>query len=345
MAKIFIISRERTDTANSFIESLETDQQPVYPHLTKEPSARNLLLIWASYLRIQPDLVYFIWENEKLNWMEKVLVETIGALPSQPMAVSFLGFLNSRKSKNLHTLLRRADLVTLASRQNLADLRGISSSSKRQLRTLLAPLPSLNNLDSEVDRESDEILSTIADKKIWVCPWNSSYVKQNIDFFESAAKDKTWVFLGDRSHWNFHEHKEFQDLFKTWNNKPLWSSHLNKAGTLKLLKAAEVLLFAGLRIPPSLFVDLSSLAALAGIFVILDTHQIELMSGLWAVGENCSLIDRDQHQQQLENRWISGALVPNQFKKRARTPYLVVDQSLNELNRWITKALSDRKQA
>jgi hypothetical protein len=146
MAKIFIISRNRTDTTNSFMESLETDQQPVYPHLTYEPSAKNLLLIWASFLRIQPDLVYFIWENEKLNWMEKALIETIGALPNQPLAVSFLGFLNAKKSKSLRTLLKRADLVTLSSRQNLADLRGISSDSKRQLRTLLAPLPSLNNL-------------------------------------------------------------------------------------------------------------------------------------------------------------------------------------------------------
>ena len=345
MAKIFIISRQRTDTANSFIESLETDQQPVYPHLTYEPSAKNLLLIWASFLRIQPDLVYFIWESEKLNWMEKALVETIGALPNQPMAVSFLGFLNPKKSKSLHTLLKKADLVTLSSRQNLADLRGISSDSKRQLRTLLAPLPSLGNLDLEVDHKSEEVLAAVTNKKIWVCPWDKDYVKENIGFFESAAKDKTWIFLGDRGQWGFHEHKEFNDLFENWNHKPLWSSQLNKAEILKLLKESEVLLLAGQQIPPTVFVDLASLAALAGVYVILDTHQIELMSGLWAVGENCSLIEKDHYSQQLENRYTSGALVPHLFKKRARAPTLVLDQSLNDLNRWITKALSDRKQA
>lgn len=345
MAKIFVISRERTDTANSFIESLETDQQPVYPHLTNEPSARSLLLIWASYLRIQPDLVYFILEDEKLNWMEKALVETIGALPHQPMAVSFLGFLNSKKSKSLNTLLRKADLVTLPSRQNLADLRGISSDSRRQLRTLLAPLPSLNNLENETDHHSEEVLSAVANKKIWICPWDKDYVKQNLDFFESVAKDKIWIFLGDRSQWGFKEHQEFQALFTDWKHKPLWSSHLNKTETLKLLKESEVLLLAGLQISPSLFVDLASLAAMSGLYVILDTHQIELMSGLWAVGENCTLLEKDFYGQQLENRWISGALVPGSFKKKTRTPSLVLDQSLNELNRWITKALSDRKQA
>lgn len=345
MAKIFLISRERNDTANSFIESLETDLQPVYPHLTWEPSTRNLLLIWASFLRIQPDLVYFIWENEKLNWMEKVLVETIGALPNQPMAVSFLGFLNPKKSKGLHTLLKKADLVTLSSRQNLADLRGISSDSKRQLRTLLAPLPSLNNIESEIDHKSDDVLSAVTHKKIWICPWDPDYVKKNLDFFESVSKEKAWIFLGDRSQWGFHEHTEFQKLFENWNHKPLWSSHLNKAETLKILKESEVLLLAGQQVPPRLFVELASLAALSGAFVILDTHQIELLSGLWAVGENCSLIDKDQYEQQLENRWISGGLVPGQLKKRIRTPSLVLDQSLNELNRWITKALSDRKQA
>lgn len=345
MAKIFVISRERTDTANSFIESLETDQQPVFPHLTKEPSAKSLLLIWASYLRIQPDLVYFILEDEKLNWMEKALVETLGALPHQPMAVSFLGFLNSKKSKTLNTLLKKADLVTLPSRQNLADLRGISSDSRRQLRTLLAPLPSLNNLENETDHHTEDVLSAITNKKIWICPWDKDYVKQNIDFFESVAKDKTWIFLGDRSDWGFKEHKEFQDLFEEWKNKPLWSSHLNKAETLNLLKESEVLLLAGQDISPSLFVDLASLAAMSGVYVILDTHQIELMSGLWAVGENCTLLEKDFYLQQLENRWISGALVPSSFKKKSRTPSLVLDQSLNELNRWITKALSDRKQA
>jgi hypothetical protein len=345
MAKIFLISRDRSDTANSFIESLETDQQPVYPHLTSEPSPKNLLLIWASFLRIQPDLVYFIFDNEKLNWMEKALVETLGVLPNQPMAVSFLGFLSPKKSKILRTLLKRADLVTLSSRQNLADLRGISSESKRQLRTLLAPLPSLENLDVEVDHKSEEVLTAIGSKKIWICPWDSEFIKKNSGFFESTAKDKTWIFLGDRSEWGFHQHTEFQELFSHWVHKPLWSSHLNKAETLKLLKESEVLLLAGMQISPSLFVNLASLSAIAGTFVILDTHQIELMSGLWAVGENCSLLDRDQYVQQLENRWISGALVPTQIKKRVRTPALVLDQSLNELNRWITKALSDRKLA
>jgi hypothetical protein len=188
-------------------------------------------------------------------------------------------------------------------------------------------------------------LSALKKKKIWVCPWDRDYVKQNIGFFESTAKDKTWIFLGDRSKWSFREHKEFQDLFASWKNKPLWSSHLNKSETLNLLKESEVLLLAGLQIAPSLFVDLASLSALAGTFVVLDTHQIELMSGLWAVGENCSLLDKDNYGQQLENRWTSGALVPSQFKKRTRAPSLVLDQSLNELNRWITKALSDRKQA
>ncbi len=345
MAKIFLISRERTNTANSFIESLETDQQPIFPHLTQSPSARNLLLIWASYLRIQPDLVYFILEDEKLNWMEKALVETIGALPHQPMAVSFLGFLKSKKSRTLHTLLKKADLVTLPSRQNLTDLRGISSDSKRQLRTLLAPLPSLTQLESENDHRTKEVLSAVTNKKIWICPWNENYVKQNIGFFESVAKDKTWIFLGDRLNWSFKDHKKYQTLFEDWKNKPLWSTHLNKAETLKLLKESEVLLLAGQLISPGLFVDLASLSAISGLYVILDTHQIELMSGLWAVGDNCTLIDKDFYVQQLENRWISGSLVPNNIKRRTRTPSLVLDHSLNELNRWITKALSDRKQA
>jgi hypothetical protein len=345
MAKIFVISRERTETANSFIESLETDQQPVYPHLTYEPSARNLLMIWASFLRLQPDLVYFILEHDELNWMEKALVETIGALPHQPIAVSFLGFLNQKKSKGLKTLLKRADLVTLPSRQNLADLRGISSSSKRQLRTLLAPLPALNALETDVDHKSEEVLSAVANRKLWIAPWDPAYVKENLNFFEDVAKEKNWIFLGDRSQWTFHEHKEFQALFDSWKNKPLWSSHLNKTETLKLLKEAEVLVLAGLSIAPSQFVDLASLSAMAGVFVILDTHQIELMSGLWAVNENCTLLDRDHYSQQLENRWTSGALVPTSFKRKVRTPSLVLDQSLNELNRWIAKALADRKQA
>ncbi len=345
MAKIFLISRNRTETANSFIESLETDQQPVYPHLTYEANTRNLLLIWASFLRIQPDLVYFIWEDETLNWMERALIETIGALPNQPMAVSFLGFLNPKKSKSFRTLLKRADLVTLSSRKNLADLRGISSDSKRQLRTLLAPLPSLAPLQTETDSKSNDVLSALNNKNIWVCPWDEKYVKENKGFFESTAKDKTWIFLADRSQWNFKKHQEFQDLFSNWKHKPLWSSHLNKIEILKILKESEVLLLAGQNISPHFFVDLASFASLSGVFVILDTHQIELLSGLWSVGENCSLIDHDHVAQQLENRWTSGALVPPVIKRKVRGPSFVLDQSLNDLNRWITKALSDRKQA
>lgn len=345
MAKIFIISRDRNETTSSFIESLETDQQPVFPHLTSEPSAKNLLLIWASYLRIQPDLVYFILDDENLNWMEKALVETIGAMPNQPMAVSFLGLLDSKKSKKLATLLRKADLLTLPSRQNLADLRGVSSTSRRQLRTLLAPLPSLDALEKQSDQKADEVLSAVAHQSIWIAPWDADYVRQNLGFFESVAKEKTWIFLGDRTQWKFSEHKKMTDLFRAFKHKPLWSGVVNQAETLKLLKQSQVLVVAGQRLKPKLFVDLASLAALSGIHVVLDTQQIELLSGLWTVGENCSLLDHDHCSQQLENRWIAGSLLPASVKRKSRAPAVVLDHHLNELNRWITKALADRKQA
>lgn len=345
MAKIFIISRDRNETANSFIESLQTDQQPVFPHLTGDPSARNLLLIWASYLRIKPDLVYFILDDEKLNWMEKALVETIGAVPNQPMAVSFLGSVDSKKSKKLSTLLKKADLLTLPSRQNLADLRGISSTSRRQLRTLLAPLPSLSTIEKQSDLKAEEVLAAVQNKNIWMTPWDADYIRHNIGFFETVAKEKTWIFLGDRTQWKFSEHKRMMDLFQSFKHKPLWSGEVNQAETLKLLKEAQVLVLAGQKLKPRHFVDLASLAALSGVHVVLDTHQIELLSGLWTVGENCTLLDLDHYSQQLENRWIAGSLLPSNLKRKSRTPSVVLDHHLNELNRWITKALADRKQA
>jgi hypothetical protein len=345
MAKIFLVCRERSETVESLIENLETDEQPLYPHLTREPSARNLLMIWASFLRIQPDLVYFLFEDDRLNWMERALVETIGALPFQPMAVSFLGLLLPGKYRKMKRLLKRADLLTLPSRQNLIDLRGISSNSKRQLRTLLAPLPSLRNLNDQSDEKADEILAALGPGPFWMAPWNLAYFQTNLGFFESTAKEKTWIFLGDRSQWNFHEINSVKELTREWKNKPFWSGHLNQAETLKLLKASQVLVLAGQFMKPGDFVDLASLAALAASHVILDTQQIELLSGLWTVGENCTLLDLANYDQQLENRWASGSLIPAAARRRTRSAAVVVDEHLNELNRWITKALADRQQA
>lgn len=345
MAKIFLIARERNSTVESLIESLETDQQPVYVHLTSEPTAKNFFLICASFLRLGVDLVYFIFEDENLNWMEKALMETLGSVPHQNTAVTFIGLIDHKKSKILQRFLKKVDLITLPSRQNLADLRGLSSSSRRQLRALLPPFPSLKTPKQDLSASETELLKYMRDEKVWILPWDEKYFEDNQGFLASVAKEKTWLFLGDRSNWKFHTYDKYQKLTEHWKHKPLWSGNLSEAGLSEVFRAAEVILLAGHQCKPSEFVKWASLAAISGVYAILDTHQIELFSGLWAVGENCALVEKDFVSKELENRWVAGSLLPKTLRKKPRSPVMALDESLNELNRWITKTLTDRKMA
>ncbi|MFN8792473.1 MAG: hypothetical protein ACK5Y2_13545 [Bdellovibrionales bacterium] len=346
MAKIFLIARERNATVESLIQSLETDQQSFYLHLTQEPSIRHFFLIWASYLRIKPDLVYFILEDERLNSMELALLETLGSVPHQSTAATFIGLVDYKKSRILQKFLQRVDLLTLPSRQNLADLRGLNSSSRRQLRTLLPPMPSFNfESPTPPSPVEQEVLRYSRQGSTWIMPWDFQYFETHKSFLSSVAKEKTWIFLGDRSDWKFHQYEEFQAQVEHWKYKPLWSGSLSDGALNQLFRQSEVILLSGYDCKPSEFVKLASLAASTGLFTLLDTHQIELFSGLWAVGENCQLLEKDFVQQELENRWISGSLVPKSLKKKPRSPSNALDESLNELNRWITKTLTERKMA
>ncbi len=345
MAKIFLITRERNSTVKSLLESLETDQQPFYVHLTGEPSPRNLFLIWASFLRIKPDLAYFVFEDDKLNWMERALIETMGALPFQNTAATFIGPIDCKKSKSLQRFIRHVDLLTLPSRQNLSELRGLSSSNRRQLRALLPPFPPISSEASALNSSELELLKYIHGQSLWILPWNKDYFETHHSFLESVAKQKTWVFLANRTNWKFHDFENFREKTRHWKNQPLWAGQLGAGAIEKVFEQAEVILLAGLNCRPSEYVQWASLAVHSGLFAILDTHQVELFSGLWAVHENCELIERDFVQQELENRWMAGSLVPQQIRRKPRSPVKALDESLNELNRWITKTLTYRKMA
>lgn len=327
------------------MESLETDQQHIYLHLTSEPTPRHFFLIWASYLRMNPDLVYFIFEDENLNWMEKALAETLASVPYQNTAATFIGVVDYKKSRILQRFMQKVNLLTLPSRQNLAALRGLNSTSRRQLRTLLPPMPSLNFETQAPTPAEAEILKYAKDQKTWIIPWDRKYFEENRSFLSSVAKEKTWIILGDRSNWKFHEYEEFQGQIAHWKNKPLWTGHLSESAMMEVFRQSEVILLAGYDCRPSDFVKWASLAATAGLFALLDTHQIELLSGLWAVGDNCQLLEKDFVQQELENRWVAGSLIPQTIRKKPRSASKALDESLNELNRWITKTLTDRKMA
>lgn len=339
MAQIFLIARTNDDVLNSFQTSLMSDQQSVHTFLTGANNFQAYFHIFTSYLRLQPDLLYFLLPNEKINLTERLLFKTLANLPNIKVAVSMTDKVQIHKSRGLSQLMKRADFLTLASRDCLSSMRGFSSSSKRQFRALLTPQVLIQETPSDKKSEVFDFIKYLSKEKLWVTPWDLKYFIQHLSFFEGMAKQKTWVFTGDRSHWSFHDHQWFQECTKSWNFKPIWFHFNHDADVAELLKQSEVFLMAGLEFSPLKLGRFSQLAAMTGVFTILDTHQIEAFSGLWTVNENCELIEKDQVQSTLVNSWPTRFSNEKVYRKKPRSAGRAIDESMNQLNRWISQTL------
>jgi hypothetical protein len=341
MAQILLVTRRLDAQLEAFRISLQSEQQSVHVVTTESNSTRNFIEAVSTYLRLQPDLVYFVLSNEKTNRLERILFDTLGQLPHIKVAVSFTGHVPLKDSRSLKRLLQKAELLTFASRKCLSDMRGFTTKSKKQFRALLSPqVPIEVNPETQENGVSD-LMKYLSREKIWVTFGNPDYLDTHSSFFEGLAREKTWVFLGDRTQWRFSDHEKFQYKTAHWKHQPIWFPYSTHSSLLQLFKQAEVFVMADHQLSPLDLSRFSQLSALSGIFTILDTHQIEPHSRLWTVGDNCELIEKDQSRQIFENSWLHRLTRNFDYRKKPRSSARASDDQLNEFNRWIAKTLAE----
>lgn len=341
MAQILLIGRHANSVLESFRTSLQTEQQSVYTVTTDKNTPRRFVEIFSTYLRVKPDLIYFLLSDEKTNRLERVLFETLGQLPNVKVAVSFTGPVHLNDSRALRRLLRSAELLTFASRKCLSDMRGFSTRTKKQFRALLSPQIALEDSTTEVESGINELIKYLSREKVWATFWSSQYLDDHSSFFEGMAREKTWVFIGDRTQWSFSDHEKFQLKTAHWKNQPIWFPYSSDKSLSQLFQLAEVFLMADHDLEPLQLSRYSQLAARSGIYTILDTHQIEPHSRLWTVDENCELVEKDQSRRTFENSWPNRLAKNLDYRKKPRSSARATDDQLNEFNRWIAKTLAE----
>lgn len=341
MAQILLVTRRLDAQLDSFRQSLQSEQQSVHVVTTENNSTRNFVEIISTYLRLQPDLIYFVLSDKKTNRLERILFETLGQLPPFKVAVSFTGHVPPNDSLSLKRLLQKAELLTFASRQCLSDMRGFTTKSKKQFRALLSPQVPILDLNETVENGVSDIMKYLSREKIWITFGNLDYLETHSTFFEGLAREKTWIFLGDRTQWRFSDYEKFQQKTSHWKIQPLWFPYTSNNSLLQLFKQSEVFVMADHPLNPLELSRFSQLAATTGIYSILDTHQIEPHSRLWAVGDNCELIEKDQSRQVFENSWLHRLTRNFDYRKKPRSTARASDDQLNEFNRWITKTLAE----
>lgn len=341
MAQILLITRKLDAQLDSFRLSLQSEQQSVHVVTTEKNNTRNFIEIISTYLRLKPDLVYFVISDEKTNSLERILFDTLGQLPNNKVAVSFTSYAPINDSRSLKRLLRKAELLTFASRKCLSDMRGFTTKSKKQFRALLSPQVPILDSNEAVEDGTSDLMKYLSREKIWITFGNMDYIENHPTFFEGLAREKTWVFLGDRNHWRFSDHEKFQEKTSHWKLQPLWFPYMSNNSLLQLFKQSEVFVMADHPLNPLNLSRFSQLAARSGIYTILDTHQIEPHSRLWTVGDNCELIEKDQSRQVLENSWLHRLTKNFDYKKKPRSSARDSDVQLNEFNRWIAKTLAE----
>jgi hypothetical protein len=339
MAKILVIARKKDEVLENLMAGLETDIQNLLLITTEETKPAKLIQILAELLRHQPELVYFVLIDDHPNLLEKTLFRILSRVPQLKVAVSFLGKVNFDKSSSLLSLCRQADILTLPTRQSLTELRGFRAKTKRQFRALMPPPVPVPNTTEVLQDSTAEFLKYMNSSKTWTTFWDLEYFKKHRAFFESRSKEISWVFVGDRSHWNFNHFDEFNNLTANWKNPPLWFQDTSNTALFELFKSTELLFIPGLELNPAELLRVTQLAVLRGVFTILDSHQIESTSRLWAVGENCELIDKDDVDHILNNQWPVRDFSSLNLRKKPRNPARATDDNLNELSRWFSQAL------
>lgn len=377
MAKIILVTEKVSSTSWPLALSLRAQQHDVifltshgenaadtndirFMAYFKSWSFLEGLRILPMLFSYEPQVLHIILEKGQLTAAHAVLAAYAKSHPLMVLTTSLLQFdRRLRRGNPARLLLQESDIVTCPSVDSLAKLRGLSVRSRTQGRGILPPALDLygNTLVEEPTSEDEraEILaeenwaSQLNEEPYFVIPCFEKNFNPESTFFRRVARIAEThfvVLMGSNQDWHLRNRKQFGQWMEDRGMKDRWmfSGHLPRAIERDLLKHAQCLILAGIKLSPQEISQFYLKSIQCNTPLVLDSKQASVHAHLWQKDVNCWILNHETLDREFGNFLIKQNFRPPQsLQMNLSQNRHLTDTPLNELNRLYTRALSQLK--
>ena len=369
MAKIILISQHVTTTSWQLAQALRQQQHDVvfltsYGEIVENSDGVEFMAYFKKWsfiegvkiipglFGLQPQIMHLLLEEDRLNPAQMLLATFAKSHPSCVLTTSLLHVRRGLHRRNpVRYLVEESDIVTCPTVETLGQLRGLNVRSTRQGRGILPPALDLNSYRSPKWIAEDETRAreSMQHDRYFVLPFREASFNPESETFvrlRTLAQKHHIILWGSYSHWSLRDRKKFAQWMESFECGDRWhvTGEISPSLSQALLENCEGFVLAGQRFTPAEMTEyyLSAIQARAGL--ILDSSQAGLHSALWKNATNCWILDHEQLQSQLVKfLGKSHFKLPETISEQIAQDRHLIDNSMNELNRLYSRALTQKK--
>ena len=377
MAKIILVTEKVNSTSWPLALSLKAQQHEVvfltsfgedatnadgirFMAYFKKWSFLEAIRVLPMLFSYEPQVLHIILDQKPLTAAHAVLASYAKSHPLIVLTTSLLQFERRlRAGSPTRLLLQESDIVTCPSVDSLAKLRGMNVRSKRQGRGILPPALDLYESTlleephyEEVESESvaEESLSHhLKDEPYFVVPCFEKNFSTDSSYFRRLARIAETHFVvlwGSSQSWPLRSRKQFETWMESQGlaNRWMFSGALPYSLEKELLKNAQCLVLAGIKLSPQEISQFYLKAIQSNTPLSLDSKQASVHAHLWRKNINCWILNHESLDKELSTFLTKENFRPPECLQEKLTENRhLTDTPLNELNRLYTRALSQLK--
>lgn len=369
MAQIVLISKHINATSWQLAQALLSQQHDVtlltsYGEFVENNNGVQIMAYFKKWslgealrmiprlIALQPQIIHLLLEEDQLN-AAQILLSTFAK--SHPSCVLTTSLLNIRKGLGRQNparyLIEESDIVTCPTVEALGHLRGLNVRSSRQGRGILPPVLDLNDQNSTdvIEGGSEARLFTqLEGEKYFVIPFRETSFDPHSDYFQRLkllVEKHRVVLWGSYAHWSLRERKKMAAWMDSFEGGDRWqvTGDIPLHVSRPLLRGSEAFVLAGQSFSPVEMTEYYLRAIQAKTTLILDSQQTGVHSDLWKNTENCWILEESYLRRDLIKLLARPHLgLPESLSDQLAADRQMIDNSLNELNRLYTRALTQK---
>lgn len=377
MAKIILVTEKVNSTSWPLALSLKAQQHEVifltsfgeeatnadgirFMAYFKKWSFLEAIRILPMLFSYEPQVLHIILDQNPLTAAHAVLASYAKSHPLMVLTTSLLQFERRlRAGSPTRLLLQESDIVTCPSVDSLAKLRGMNVRSRKQGRGILPPAldlyesslfeePHYEEVESETVAQ-ESLSHQLKDEPYFVIPcFEKNFSADSLYFRRLARLAETHfvVLWGSSQSWPLRSRKQFETWMESQGlaNRWMFSGALPHSLEKELLKNAQCLILAGIKLSPQAISQFYLKAIQSNTPLALDSKQASVHAHLWRKNINCWILNHESLDKEFSTFLTKENFrPPESLQEKLTENRHLTDTPLNELNRLYTRALSQLK--